>query len=100
MAQHVVLYNEKGEPVGDVRIAGTKLVQQLTQAAAVANVLTFADDIGAVEIYHAEVAAAEFIVNGITLTVPPGGYRTSIGGVVGKTATIPAGVNCIVGRLV
>ena len=56
-------------------------------------------DIYAIEIYHSEATAQQFTVNGIELTVPANGYRTKIGGTLGKTVTIPTGVNCIVGRL-
>jgi hypothetical protein len=83
-----------------VQLSGSTLAEQKTQADAVANVITFTGDITAIEIYHEEATWQEFIVNGITITIPAGGYRTPIGGTIAKTVTIPAGVNCIVGRLV
>ena len=78
---------------------GNILAEQKTQVDAVANVITFSKDIYAIEIYHSEATAQQFTVNGIELTVPANGYRTKIGGTLGKTVTIPTGVNCIVGRL-
>ncbi|MCE5220086.1 MAG: hypothetical protein LLF98_02160 [Clostridium sp.] len=78
---------------------GSILVEQKTQADASSNIITFTKDIHAIEIYHSETTAQKFTVNGIELTVPANGYRTKIGGTVGKTVTIPASVNCIVGRL-
>lgn len=83
-----------------VYMAGGTLTEQKTQANASANVITFAENIKAVEIYHAEATWQLFTVNGLTLNVPAGGYRTAIGGTVAKTVTIPAGVDCIVGRLI
>lgn len=78
---------------------GNILVEQQTQADAVADIITFTKDIYAIEIYHSEATAQKFTVNGIELTVPANGYRTKIGGTLAKTVTIPTGVNCIVGRL-
>lgn len=82
-----------------VQLSGSNLTEQKTQADAVANVITFVGDINAIEIYHEESTWQTFIVNGITLKIPSGGYRTPIAGTVAKTVTIPAGINCIVGRL-
>jgi hypothetical protein len=81
-------------------ILNEMLAEQKTQADADADVITFSENIGAIEIYHAEATWQEFVVNGLTLTVPSGGYRTSIGGTPGKTVEIPNGVDCIVSRLV
>jgi hypothetical protein len=80
-------------------LLGSTLQEQLTQADAVANVLTFSANITAIEIYHEESTWQTFIVNGLTFKIPAGGYRTPIGGVPGTTATIPAGINCLIGRL-
>ena len=82
-----------------IQLSGSKLEEQLTNSDAVANVLTFSENITAIEIYHEAVAWQDFIVNGLTLKIPPGGYRTMISGVAGATVTIPAGLSCIVGRL-
>ena len=82
-----------------VQLSKNKLEEQKTQANAVANVITFTGDINAIEIYHEEATWQDFTVNGITLKIPSGGYRTPIGGTVAKTVTIPANVDCIVGRL-
>lgn len=83
-----------------VGILGNTLAEQKTQADAVANVITFSQNINVVEIFHAEETWQNFIVNGLTLVIPSGGYRTPIAGVPGLTVTIPAAVNCIVGRLI
>jgi len=82
------------------QLSGSKLEEQKTQADAVSNVITFTENIATIEIYHAEATWQTFTVNGLTITVPAGGYRTPVGGTVAKTVTIPSGVNCIVGRLV
>jgi len=83
-----------------VTLSGSKLAEQLTEADANANVLTFAANIGAIEIYHEEATWQEFVVNGLTVNVPAGYYRTAVEGVASAEVTIPAGVSCIVGRLV
>jgi hypothetical protein len=83
-----------------IAIFGCTLEEQKTNADAVDNVITFAENIAVIEIYHAESTWQQFTVNGITLNIPAGGYRTPIGGTPGATVTIPAGVECIVGRLV
>lgn len=83
-----------------ISIFGCVLEEQKTNADAVNNVITFSENIAVIEIYHAESTWQQFTVNGITLNIPAGGYRTPIGGTPGATVTIPAGVDCIVGRLV
>jgi hypothetical protein len=94
-------FNEDGS--APVSIVGSlpyqTLAEQKTQADAVANVITFTGDIEAIEIYHEEATWQDFVVNGITLKIPAGGYRTPIAGTVAKTVTIPTGIDCIVGRL-
>jgi hypothetical protein len=74
--------------------------ESLTQAAAVANVLTFSDVIYGIEIIHADAGPLEFTINGIKVNVPAGGWRSAIGGTKAKTITCPAGKNYIVARLV
>lgn len=83
----------------EVVLSGSCLREQLTDADAVANVLTFSENITAIEIFHESVYWQEFIVNGLTITVPAGGYRTPVGGTPSMQVTIPVGVPCIVGRL-
>jgi len=78
---------------------GTVIVEQKTQADATSNKITFSAPIKAIEIYHSESAAKDFIVNGFTLKVPAGGYRTRVGGTPSKEVTIPASVTCILNRL-
>lgn len=80
-------------------LEGQRLEEQLRETAAVSGTLTFADEINAIEIYHEAATWQTFTVNSLTLTVPPGGYRTLVGGTPGMTVGIPAGVACIVGRL-
>ena len=83
-----------------VTLTGSTLAEQLTNADAIENILTFSENITNIEIYHTEATWQEFEVNGITLTIPPGVYRTPVGGIPGVTVTIPASVSCIVSRLV
>jgi len=83
----------------DVQLTGSILQEQKTQADAVENIITFSANISNIEIYHEEVTWQTFIINGLTLLIPAGGYRTPIGGVAAATITIPAGIDCLVGRL-
>lgn len=62
--------------------------------------ITFTLNILAVEIYHEEATWQTFTVNGLALKIPAGGYRTPVGGTPATTVAIPAGISCIVGRLV
>lgn len=78
---------------------GTVIVEQKTQADAQSNKVTFSAPIKAIEIYHAEATAKDFTVNGFTLKVPPGGYRTRVGGTPSAEVTLPASVTCILNRL-
>jgi hypothetical protein len=84
----------------DIKISGSFLEEQKTNADAETNVITFSANISAIEIYHEETTWQTFIVNGITLKIPAGGYRTPVGGTPSTEVTIPAGINCLVGRLV
>ncbi len=75
--------------------------EQLDQSDAdTLNVLEFNAPIEAIEIWHNEATPQEFTVNGIVLSIIPGGYRSSIGGTPSAEVTIPGGVDCIVARLV
>mgnify|MGYP000863844912 CR=1 FL=1 len=79
---------------------GKTLAEQYTQDDAEDDVLAFSENIRTISIYHEESTWKTFIVNGMSLTVPAGGWVQTIGGVPSKEVTIPSGVNCIVGRLV
>ena len=81
------------------QLSGSILAEQLTNDDAVANVLTFSENISIIEIFHEELTWQKFTVNGVTLTVPGGGYRSPIGGTPAATVTIPS-ISCIVGRLI
>lgn len=105
MSTLVKMNDKDGQPIDStnpfhVSLSGSILQEQKTQADAVANVITFSTNIVCIEIYHEAATWQTFIVNGLTLQIPSGGYRTPVGGTPAATVTIPAGLNCIVGRLV
>ena len=81
-------------------ITGSILAEQKTNDDAVENVITFSANVLAIEIFHNELTWQEFIVNGITITVPPGGWDRQLGGAPSTDVTVPTGISCIVGRLV
>ena len=83
-----------------VKQSGNTVTEQLDETDAVLDVLTFSDTIESIEIYHDEATPQDFIVNGLTLTIEPGGWRSLIGGTPSAEVTIPTGVTCTVTRLV
>lgn len=79
------------------------LVEQKTQADAAVGVVTFSDNIGAIEIYNTDPTnAGVFAINGINLNVPAGKVfnATVIGGTPGKTVTITGSTSYILSRYV
>ena len=85
-----------------VQLSGSKIIEQLTQTDAVAGVLTFTDDINAIEIYNTDATNnGVFEVNGINLNVPKGIlYRSNVGGTVAKTVTVSGSTTYIISNLV
>lgn len=77
---------------------GTSFKQQLTQADAVAGVITFTDPISAIEIINTDAAnAGVFSVNGININVAAGGsFKAIIGGVPTAAVTITGSTSYIV----
>lgn len=67
-----------------------------TEDDATEGVLTFAAPIRAVEIFHSEETAQDFVVNGLTVTVAAGGWRSPIGGTPSASVTLPNGVTGVV----
>ena len=84
------------------QLSGSKIIEQLTQADAATGVLTFTDDINAIEIYNTDATNdGVFEVNGINLNVPKGVlYRSNVGGTVAKTVTVSGSTTYIVSNLV
>ena len=83
-----------------VELSGSNVAEMQDQSDATADVLTFSENITSIEIYHSEATPQSFTVNGLTLIVAAGGWRSPIAGTPAKTVGIPTGVNCIVARLV
>ena len=90
--------NNYGNWVTPVYLKCCTLTEQKTHSDALANIITFSAVIYGIEIYHEEDTWQSFTVNGLTLHVPSGGYRTMVGGTASATVVIPS-INCIVGRL-
>jgi len=74
------------------------IVETLSDSDATDDVITFSDVVNTVEISHSEETSQEFIVNGVTIAVPDGGYRVTVGGTPAAEVTLPTGVTCIVMR--
>jgi hypothetical protein len=82
---------------------GSIFAEQKTQANAVAGVLTFSEPISAIEIHNTDTAnAGVFNVNGISITVPAGGYfpKSVIGGTPSNQVTITGATAYIVNRYI
>ena len=80
-----------------VQVVGSSVAEaSQTEADATANVLTFSAAVMAIEIYHSETSAQDFIVNGLTLKIAAGGWRGPVSGTPAATVTLPAGVTGIV----
>jgi len=81
----------------NVKVVGSSVAEaSQTEADAAANVLTFSAAVAAIEIYHSETTAQDFIVNGLTLKIAAGGWRGPVSGTPAATVTLPAGVTGVV----
>lgn len=60
--------------------------------------VVFSDLVRAIDIYHEEATWQNFVVNGLTLVVPKGGYTTHVGGTPSASVIAPA-INFILNRL-
>jgi hypothetical protein len=89
-----------GDTPAFTQLLGSNVAEMQDQSNATADVLTFSENITSIEIYHSETTPQSFVVNGLTLIVAAGGWRSPIAGTPGATVGIPTGVNCIVARLV
>lgn len=83
-----------------VYLFGHRVAEVQDEGDAVGTTLTFGEPIYSVEIYHNEAAPQEFVVNGITLLVASGGWRSPVAGTPSDEVEIPGGVDCIVTRLI
>ena len=84
----------------NVTQVGNTVSEQLNETDAVLEVLTFSANIENIEIYHDEASPQDFIINGLTLKVASGGWRSPIGGTPSAEVTIPAAITCTITRLV
>ena len=89
-----------GNPVTDVHIKGTKVVQQMTENHATNNTLTFTNNIYYIGIYNRdEVNDGVFNVNGIDLYIPAKEYAEfGVGGSLRNTVQISQSTSYIVTR--
>ena len=82
---------------GSVGITGSSAAEDSqTEADATSDVLTFAAPVAAIEIYHSEATAQDFVVNGLTLTIAAGGWRSPVGGTPSAEVTLPSGVTGVI----
>ena len=79
---------------------GNTLQEQLTETDAIANVLSFSENISTIELYNTDaINTGIFNVNGIDITVPPEKYfKSTIGGTPSTEVTISSATTYIVSR--
>ena len=95
-----VPYSQPATIVGS--LPNTTLMEQKTQADAVAGVLTFSANINAIEIYNTDaVNAGTFNVNGVNITIPASEpFEAIIGGTPSPNITITDATTYIVSRYI
>lgn len=94
------IYPPIGSDKRPAHIGLSSVAEALRDSDAVSNVLTFSEPIQAIEIWHSGDGIEDFIVNGITLPIGPGGWRSPVAGQPSAEVTIPPGVTCVISRLV
>jgi len=79
---------------------GNTLQEQFTETDAIANVLTFSENISTIELYNTDtINTGIFNVNGIDITVPSEKYfKSTIGGIPSTEVTISGATTYIVSR--
>lgn len=105
-SQFVNIRNESGTEIftqtnpGSMQLMRNILEEQLTESDAVNNVLTFSENISAIEIYNSdEFNDGVFTVNGIEIIVPAGlTFKSPIGGTPGTTVSVTGATTYIVSR--
>lgn len=85
---------------GRYEVAGSKVVEQKTQADAVAGTITFTKKIGVLEIYNVDATnQGVFSVNGINITVPAGkSFKSVFGGTASVAVTVTGSTSYILTR--
>lgn len=97
----LVRYNMlSGNNFNNVMVTESKVMEQKTQADAVAGVVTFSDGITILEVYNTDATnAGVFLINGIDITVPASGsFKASFGGTPQKTVTVTGSTAYILTR--
>lgn len=85
------------KPVHVSELSGSIVAESSqTESDATGDVLTFSAPITAIEIFHSEGTPQDFVVNGLTVTVAAGGWRSPVGGTPSASVTLPNGVTGVV----
>lgn len=84
----------------DVKLSGSNVVEQKTEADAVTGTVTFAKAVSTLEIYNTDaVNNGVFNVNGINITVPAGkSFKASFGGTPQTTVEVTGSTSYILTR--
>lgn len=88
--------------LGEMRIEGTNVEEQLTEKNAKNNILTFTQKLSYVGIYNTDQEhTGVFNVNGIDINIPPGDtFEANIGGTPRDTVKVSGSTTYIVTRYV
>lgn len=78
------------------------LVETFTEVDAIAGVLTFAENIDAIEIFNVDATnIGTFLVNGLGIVIPPSTpFKTIVGGIANNVITITGSTAYIVNRYI
>lgn len=97
--------DEQGNTINDsnpfpVKVTGSNVAEQKTQANAVSGTVTFSSAIRTLEIYNVDaVNAGVFNVNGINIAVPAGkSFKASYAGTAANTVTVTGSTSYILTR--
>lgn len=88
-----------GDPV---QIVGSKAVESKTEQDVQGsdnNWIVFEKPVVAIDIYHEMGDVQTFLVNEIQLRIPPGGWRSLVGGVPSRVVRVPTGIEFTLNRL-
>lgn len=103
-APFVQLVDENGYPISvakplTVQPAGNSVVEQKTEADTATDAVSFAQEVGTLEIYNVDIVDGVFNVNGIDITVPAGkSFKAHFGGTPRNTVTVSGSSKYILTR--
>ncbi|SDO79012.1 hypothetical protein [Halobacillus aidingensis] len=91
--------NDRLNQTLDTQLTGSKLQEQKTEVDAASGVVSFAENIQAIEIYNRDTADGVFTVNNIDITVPADdSFQATVGGTPSNEVSVSGSTSYIIGR--